>query len=312
MTQQAPGKHYRKGMSLLEIVKLFPDDATAEQWFIKNRWPVGVCCPHCGSLDVKERKSRRPQPYHCTDCRKYFSVKTKTLMQGSPLGFQTWAIAIYLMTTSIKGVSSMKLHRDLGITQKSAWFLAHRIRETFEDNCTPFDGPVEVDETYIGGKRRNMRNAVRKTMSGRGVVGKTAVVGIKDRASNHVSAKVVESTDAKTLQGFVIEHVDSDAMVYTDEATAYITLPFKHESVKHSVSQYVNGQVHTNGIESFWALLKRGYHGIYHHMSPKHLNRYVNEFAGRFNSRENDTIQQMNSIAQGMNQKRLEYQELIS
>lgn len=130
-------------MSLVEITKLFPDDETAEKWFVENRWSDGVCCPHCGSVHVHERKSRKPQPYHCKDCRKYFSVKTGSLMQGSPLGFQTWAIAIYLVTANIKGMSSMKLHRDLGITQKSAWSLSHRIRETFEDHAELFEGPVK-------------------------------------------------------------------------------------------------------------------------------------------------------------------------
>ena len=167
MSKSAPGKHFRKGMSLVEIMRMFPDDAAAEKWFVERRWPDGVTCPCCGSINVQTRPTRKPQPYRCRDCRKDFSTKTGTLMQGSKLGFQTWAVAIYLMATSLKSVSSMKLHRDLGVTQKTAWFLAQRIRETWTDNSSPFSGPVEADETYMGGKRRNMSNAKRRALKTR-------------------------------------------------------------------------------------------------------------------------------------------------
>ena len=154
MAKKAPGKHYRKGVTITQLIRMFPDNATAEAWFIQQRWPNGVHCLKCGADNIQERATRKPQPYRCRDCRKDFSTKTGTLMQGSNLGFQKWAIAIYLMTTGIKGVSSMRLHRELGITQKSAWFMEHRIRETWEDNSPLFAGPVEVDETYIAGRKR--------------------------------------------------------------------------------------------------------------------------------------------------------------
>ena len=197
---------------------MFPDNETAEQWFVEQHWPSGVCCPECGSLNVQERKTRKPQPYRCHDCRKDFSVKTGTLMHGSNLGYRTWAFAIYMVVTNLKSVSSMKLHRDLKITQKTAWHLMHRIRENWQDRKETFTGPVEVDETFMGGKRRNMHNSQGKELEGRGAVGKTAVVGAKDRATNRFAAKVVESTDKETLQGFVRDWADLQAAVYTDDA----------------------------------------------------------------------------------------------
>ena len=311
MTFNAPGKHNRQGLSLIQVTSMFPDDATAEAWFVKTRWSDGITCPRCGSTGVYERQSRKPLPYRCRDCKKYFSVKTGTPMQGSNLGLRIWAIAFYLMATGIKGTASMKLHRDLGITQKTAWHLAHRIRESWTNANRQFTGPVEVDETYIGGKRKNMPKSRRVDLEGRGAVGKTAVVGAKDRSSNRVTAEVVHGTDAATLQGFVMDTAEKGATVYTDDHGGYFGLPYRHESVRHSVGEYVNGQAHTNGIESFWSMLKRGYHGTYHHMSRQHLNRYVKEFSGRHNQREFDTIDQMIGMVRGLEGRRLRYADLV-
>ena len=245
--------------------------------------------------------------YRCREkgCCKQFSVKTGTFMQGSNIDYQTWAIAMYLMITNIKGVSSMKLHRDLDLTQKSAWHLAHRIRAGLIPGDSPFGGPVEVDETFIGGKRKALKD------TGRGTVGKTSVVDIKDRKTNEVTATVVNNTDADALQGFVTEKTEESATVYTDDARAYNGIERPHQSVEHSVSEYVNGMARTNVIESFWAMLKRGYHGTCHHMSEKHLNRYVNEFSGRHNVRSNDTIDQMSKLVRDMIGGQLPYRELV-
>ena len=316
MAQKAPGKAHRKGISLVEIMRRFPDDASAEAYFIEQRWPNGVACPHCGSTNIQSGTKHKTMPYRCREkpCAKRFSAKTGTVMEGSKLDFQVWMVATFLLSTNVKSVSSMKLHRDLEITQKSAWFLAHRLRRALDRDGEMFAGPVEVDETYIGGKRKNMSNAKRKVLAGtgRGAVGKVAVVGIKDRETKNVRAKVVEATDKATLQGFVVENTAPGATVYTDEASAYEGLPFPHESVKHSVSEYVRGMAHTNGAESFWSMLKRAHMGTFHKMSPKHLHRYLDEFEGRQNVRENDTIDQLGAMVQGMEGKRLRYDELIA
>ena len=313
---KAPGKAYRNGITFKQIMRMFPDDQTAERWFVKQRWPSGVCCPICGSLNVQSGCKHKTMPYRCREkeCARKFSVKTGTVMECAKVGYQDWLLAAFLLMTSLKSVSSMKLHRDLGVTQKSAWFLAQRLRAALsQDGKKLFAGPVEVDETYFGGRRRNMSNTKRKELAdtGRGPIGKTAVVGVKDRATKHVAATVVTSTDAATLQGFVGEHAAPGARVYSDDAVAYDALPFNHATVKHSLSEYVKGDIHTNGIESLWSMLKRAHMGTFHKISPKHLGRYIQEFAGRHNLREKDTIDQLAAMRDGMEGKRLRYRTLI-
>ena len=313
MKHAAPGKAHREGITLVALMDMFPDEAAATRWFESVFWDGERCCGKCGSTRTREA-SHEKMPYWCSDCRSYFSVRTGTALSHSRVPLRKWAIAIYLELTSLKSVSSMKLHRDIGVRQATAWFMLHRIRQAWSttDDGGPFTGPVEVDEAYMGGRRANMSNAKRKTLEGRGPVGKTAIVGIKDRASNKVRAKVVENTDAATLQGFVIDHAAPGAQVYTDEAAAYQSLPFPHETVKHSVAEYVRDQAHTNGVESFWATLKRAHKGVFHKMSPKHLNRYVQEFAGKHNCREEGTAAQMAAVAAGLIGKRLMYKQLVA
>ena len=185
----------------------------------------------------------------------------------------------------------------------------NRIREAWNKQNDPFTGPAEVDEVYIGGKESN-KHASKKLHAGRGAVGKVPVVGIKDRGSNQVAAAVAGGTDKKTLHGYIAAHVKPGSQLFTDEHKAYAGM-LNHKAVKHSVGQYVKDQAHTNGIESFWALLKRGYYGTYHKMSPKHLQRYVDEFSGRYNARSMDTAEQMQGVARGMDQKRLRYRDLV-
>ncbi len=313
MAGKAPGRAHRRGMSLVEVIEAFPDDATAERWFESVYWPNG---PRCGGDNVVE--VRHPSMTHrCRACpkRPMFSLRTGTVMRSSKLGYRVWALATYLHVASLKGVSSMKLHRDLGITQKHAWHLGHRLREAWGDReREAFEGGVEVDETFVGGKRKNMRAGKRRELReryGSGAGGKAVVAGARGRDDGKVRARVVESTDRKTLHGFVAEAASEDATVYTDGARAYGGIPQRHEAVDHNAGEYVRGMAHTNGIESFWAQLKRGYQGTFHHLSQRHLDRYVREFAGRHNARELDTIDAMGELAKGMTGRRCRMSDLV-
>ena len=309
---KAPGKSHRKGLTLLQIAEKFGTEEKAREWLESLRWPDGPTCPYCGTTNVQANIKHKSMTHRCRECPKkpMFTVRIGTIMEQTRLKYRVWAIGMYLYTTNLKGISSMKLHRELGITQKSAWFVLHRLRKAAETGTAMFAGPAEVDEAYVGGKNAN-KHASKKIKNATGTMGKTAVVGMKDRDTNKVQAKVVKHTNQETLQGFVNDRIVPGAKVYTDEHGGYVGLD-NHESVKHSVSEYVNGMAHTNGIESFWATLKRGYHGTYHHMSEKHLDRYVTEFAERHNDRPLDTIEQMKALTQGMVGKRLEYKDLTA
>ena len=298
----------------MELMHMFPNEEAATTWFETVIWDDNRACGHCGSTRTRNA-SHKKMPYWCSDCRSYFSVRTGTPMARSKVPLQKWVIALYLCLTSLKSISSMKLHRDIGVSQPTAWFMLHRIREAWAGRRGgPFDGPVEVDETYVGGVRKNMSNKKRKELkgTGRGTVGKTAIVGAKDRATNEVSAEVVESTGADTLVPFVNSRTKATAKVYTDDASAYSAVINPHETVKHTALEFVRGAVHTNGVESFWSMLKRAQKGTFHKMSPKHLNRYVQEFAAKHNMRESDTLTQMRDTVVRMVGRNLFYSDLIA
>ena len=306
----APGRAHREGISLMELADRFPTEESARQWFEDQRWPDGTRCARCNGDNVSPVASGKPMPYRCRDCRKYFSVQIGTVMERSKITLRKWAFAIYLSTTNLKGVSSLKLHRDLNITQKSAWFMAHRIREALTADGDLLEGPIEVDETYFGGKSKN-RHARDRQPRGRGVFGKSPVVAMRDRTTREVRARAIAHVNRSVLALFITANAAEDAMVYTDEHPAYDYLP-NHEAVRHSVGEYVADQAHTNGIESFWAMLKRAYHGTYHHFSPKHLQRYVDEMATRQSLREMDTADLMGELAARMVGHRLTYADLTA
>lgn len=302
-------------MTIFEAFERFPSNEYAEQWFERQRWGEqheDFHCPWCGCIGkTKTMPDRKPMPYRCGHCHRFFSVRTRTVMAHSNLSYQKWAVAIYTFICYPKGISSFQLHRHLGVTQKTAWFIEHRIRKAFEQKGVPqFEGPVEVDETYLGGKRHNQRSKPRLPIKGRGVVGKEIVVGMRDRRTKQVRLEHLPNTKRKTLHKFVKKYARDGVKLYTDEHASYQGLP-NHETVQHKKREFSRGKVSTNGIESVWALLKREYHGTYHHWSPKHLQRYLDEASGRYNLKDKGTDEQMRSIVTGMVGKRLLYRELV-
>lgn len=297
--------------NLKELERRFTTQQECIKYYEAIRWSDGVFCPHCeGETFYKLKKEFQ---YRCanTECRKTFNVLHKTIFENSKIGLSTWFTAIYLATSHKKGISSHQLARDLGITQKSAWFMLGRIREMLQDrDRTLLDGVIEIDETHIGGTSDN-KHISKKT--GRvGAKEHTVVWGALQR-NGKVFSMPVKNKRSETLLPIVAAVVKPRATIYTDEASVYKTLRnnFTHESVNHTYDEYVRGEVHTNSIEGYWSLLKRGIVGIYHHTSPKHLHRYCNEFSFRYNTREMGEAERFNHALK-QSDHRLLYKELIA
>jgi transposase-like protein len=278
--------------TLVQSIRYFSDPDTCLKFLTPLRWPNGITCPRCGSADHSFISTRRV--WKCKGCKKQFSVKVGTIMEDSPLGLDKWLAAIWLIANAKNGISSWEIHRALGITQKSAWFLLHRIRLAMQTGTfQKLSGEVEVDETFIGGKARNMHADKRaEKIHGRGAVGKVIVMGVLERG-REVRTKVIPNTKRKTVQDEIREHVEPGSLVCTDALKSYegLDADFVHEAVDHAV-EYVRGNVHTNGLENYWSLLKRSIRGTYVSVEPFHLFRYLDEQAFRYNERkrEDETV----------------------
>ncbi|MCY3803775.1 MAG: IS1595 family transposase [Gammaproteobacteria bacterium] len=300
-------------ISIMQLLELFPNEDVAVEWFENERWGGKPVCPHCGGVEnITKSKSQKYQYWH-KDCRKRFTAKTHSIMHSSPIEVRKWLVAMYYVMTARKGISSLQMSKELGVTQKTAWYMLQRIREACSAKGFQLGNIVEVDETYLGGKERNKHNR-KKLKAGRGAVSKQAVVGMRER-NGRVKAMPVQKTDAETLQGAIHENVEPGAKVYTDDHRSYMGLEgYDHASIKHSAGEYVDGMIHTNGIESVWALLKRGYTGTFHHFSMKHLQRYLNEFTFRLNDGncEVDTIDRIAALCKEVHGKRISYRELVA
>jgi transposase-like protein len=302
-----------KPQSLIEAIVYFSDLDVCTDFVAKLRWPNGPVCPRCGCMDYSYISTRRL--WKCKGCKKQYSVKLGTIFEDSPLPLTKWLPAVWLIANSKNGISSHELARALKVTQKSAWFMLHRIRLAMQTKSFErLSGEVEVDETFIGGKARNMHKAdrERKIGGGKGGVGsgKVPVVGMLER-EGRVKAEVVPNVRRKTLRPRVIDAVEVGSAVYTDALKSYsgLDVAYDHRTIDHA-ERYVDGRVHTNGIENFWSLVKRGLHGTYVSVEPFHLFRYLDERVFTFNERDRSDYGRFETVLGGVAGRRLTFAEV--
>lgn len=303
--------------TLQEAIEYFANPQVATAFVVNIHWPDGVTCPRCECKDVSHISTR--QIWQCKSCKKQFSVKAGTIFEDSPLPLKKWLAAMWLITSAKNGISSYELHRALGITQKSAWFMLHRIRLAMQNgSIEKFSGQVEADETFIGGKSKNMHKDKRKEkIKGRGATGKAVVMGLLERSQSEKASKVktkhIKNTKRVTLHREIAQRVEHGSEVFTDALPSYehLNSRYIHQAIDHAVA-YAVGNVHTNGLENFWSLSKRSIRGTYVHVNAEHLFRYLDEQAFRFNERKGQDDDRFIEVLSSVKGRRLTYKELIS